>query len=125
MKPAIITHHKLFLDERIIESEVRAVILAGMGYTHKLIEAQTGLTPARIQARMKKAGIKLSDWREGKNMMAQMVIKAVRVDAVGVAEKISDMLYENRLLQEQRAQARIIPLNQIEDTIKRRQIAHK
>jgi hypothetical protein len=122
MKATVITYKKAFLDERIVESEVRAVILGGMGQSYESIRKETGLTYARIALRLKKAGVKLSDWRNGRNSLAVACIQAARVDSAGIADKIILMLQENRQRQQEHAR-NIVPLDhQLEDTIKRRQI---
>lgn len=55
--------------------ELRCAILAGMGFSTKLIMEETGLTACQISYRLKMAAIKRADYRNGNSDMAKRMME--------------------------------------------------
>ncbi len=60
--------------------ELRCAMLAGMGFSTKLIVKETGLTPCQVTYRLNKARIKRADYRNGQSHVAQMTIRHAQTD---------------------------------------------
>ncbi len=60
--------------------ELRCAMLAGMGFSTKLIVRETGLTPCQVSYRLNKGNIKRSDYRNGGSFVAQNMINTATTD---------------------------------------------
>jgi hypothetical protein len=59
------------------QADFDCLMLARFGMSSKTIAGYTGLTVAQVYNRLKKAGVKIRDFREGKGAYAQMVFEGV------------------------------------------------
>lgn len=55
--------------------DLQCAILAGLGFSTKMIMERTGLTACQVTYRLHKAEIKRADYRNGESAMAQRIIE--------------------------------------------------
>lgn len=56
----------------------KAAFLAEFGFTQKAIGLELGLSIGQVHYRLKRAGVKTRDYRQGKGVIARMIINGVR-----------------------------------------------
>jgi hypothetical protein len=61
--------------------ELRCAMLAGMGFSTKLIVRETGLSPCQVTYRLNKARIKRADYRNGTSYLAHQHMAELTTDA--------------------------------------------
>ena len=59
--------------------DIQCAVLGMMGFSSKFIQAKTKLTPYEISYRLKKAGIKMADYRYGRNAASKAAFKTVKL----------------------------------------------
>lgn len=64
------------------QNDFRAALLGSMGFSNDHIQRQTGLTLCQITYRLRKAGIRLTDYRNGTSPSARQVM-IVAQDKIG------------------------------------------
>jgi hypothetical protein len=55
--------------------DFRTALLGGFGFTSGYIASQTGLSPGQITYRLRKSGVKISDFRNGRGVIAHQLFK--------------------------------------------------
>jgi hypothetical protein len=75
------------LTEKATKADYWVLILAGFGLSYKAIADRTGLTVHQVRHRLSEAGVKVRDYRNGQNKMAERVID--------VAEQSADEYFKN------------------------------
>jgi hypothetical protein len=60
------------------DEDIRCAILAGMGFSTKMIMEQTGLTACQISYRLHKGRIYRKDYRDGTSDVAQSMINVTQ-----------------------------------------------
>lgn len=86
---------KVFFNETATETDIRCVLLARLGFSHKHIIAQTGLNTGQIQYRLTRLGVRINDYRNGHSELAQRITKAAHIDSAGIATKIRQLLKDS------------------------------
>tara|TARA_R110000868_G_scaffold320163_1_gene581112 strand:+ start:1500 stop:1766 length:267 start_codon:yes stop_codon:yes gene_type:complete len=59
------------------DEDIQCAILAGMGFSTKMIMAETGLTACQISYRLHKGRIYRKDYRDGTSDVAQRMMGAI------------------------------------------------
>jgi hypothetical protein len=62
-------------------ADIQCLLMARLGQSVESISQTTGLSKSKISYRMKLAGIKLSDYRNGKSPIAQRMIQMAAVES--------------------------------------------
>lgn len=57
-------------------SDFKCALLGAMGFSTQFIEEKTGLRPSQIVYRLNKAGVKRTDYRNGKGKVARLVLRS-------------------------------------------------
>lgn len=70
-----------FVDYISNRSDYECAIYGAMGFSTSFISQKTGLTNCQVLYRLNKASIKRSDYRNGKSIFVQSVIKNSATDA--------------------------------------------
>lgn len=65
-------HYISNVDDRM------CAILGAMGFATSFIQRETGLTPSQITYRLKKAGIRRIDYRNGTSRAAKLIVRHSR-----------------------------------------------
>lgn len=63
-------------------NDFRAALLGSMGFSADHIQRKTGLTPCQVQYRLRKAGVRLTDYRDGTSSSARQIM-IIAEDTVG------------------------------------------
>ena len=71
--------------------DFHACLLATLGFSVKVITQQTGLSGGRVYYRLKKAQIKIKEYRNGVSPIAQLVIDNSKIKA---AKQLTTYLHE-------------------------------
>lgn len=59
------------------DEDIQCAILAGMGFSTKMIMAETGLSACQISYRLQKGRIYRKDYRDGTSDVAQRMMEAI------------------------------------------------
>ena len=68
------------------KKDFRAVLLGSMGFSNDYIQRETGLSIGQVQYRLRKAKVRLGDYRDGTNPAARQVLITAQ-DQVGTKLK--------------------------------------
>lgn len=61
----------------VSDEDIRCAILAGMGFSTKMIMAETGLSACQVSYRLSKGRIYRRDYRDGTSDVAQRMMGAI------------------------------------------------
>ena len=62
------------IDWKVVRNR-ECVVLGALGFSYRLINSRTGLTKHQIGYRLRKAGIRLRDYREGQSEFSRYVLR--------------------------------------------------
>lgn len=66
------------VDFYIYKEDFEAALMGSLGQSAAAISAKTGLTKGKVTYRLRKAGVKLGDYRSGESTIARMVLRNMR-----------------------------------------------
>ena len=66
------------VDFEIYKDDFNAALLGSLGQSNAAIAATTGLTKGKVTYRLRKAGIRLCDYRNGTSTIARLVLRNMR-----------------------------------------------
>ena len=66
------------VDFYIYREDFDAALLGSLGQSNAAIAVTTGLTKGKVTYRLRKAGIRLSDYRSGTSSIARLVLRNMR-----------------------------------------------
>jgi hypothetical protein len=58
--------------------DFECVLLGSLGFSTRLIQSRTGLTPSQVGYRLRRAGVKRADYRNGESPLADSVFRTSR-----------------------------------------------
>ena len=76
------------ITKKTTGSDIECILLARLGFSYKLISDKTGLSTSQVNNRLRSAGIKTKDYRNGTNDFSQRVITA----AVSCSKDVLDTI---------------------------------
>ena len=81
LKKMQVRNAKHYLSERATKEDVLCLDLGRCGFTHDAIAASTNMTRNAVTYRLKMAGIKTSDYRQGQSELAKKIIQFASEDS--------------------------------------------
>jgi len=66
------------VDFGLYQDDFECALLGALGRSTRFIQSKTGMTNGKISYRLRKASIKLSDYRNGDSTIARMVYRNMR-----------------------------------------------
>jgi len=66
------------VDFYIYKEDFEAALLGSLGQSAMAICAKTGLTKGKVTYRLRKAGVRLGDYRNGESSIARLVLRNMR-----------------------------------------------
>lgn len=73
--------------------DFECVLLGSLGFSTRLIQNRTGLTPSQVAYRLRRAGVKRADYRNGESTLATSVYRNSRNLAMpSVEAQLRDVL---------------------------------
>jgi len=81
LKKMQVRNAKHYLSERATKEDILCLDLGRCGMTHDTIARSTGLTTNAVTYRLKMAGIKTSDYRQGQSDLAKKIIQFASEDS--------------------------------------------
>lgn len=85
---------KLYISKRTRSEDVECIILAKLGFSRKCIAARTGLSEGQISTRIKIAGVRLADYRNGETHLANSVIEAAHQDSTVYFNEVKQQIQQ-------------------------------
>jgi hypothetical protein len=66
------------VDFYIYKEDFEAALMGSLGQSAAAISAKTGLTKGKVTYRLRKAGVRLGDYRSGESSIARLVLRNMR-----------------------------------------------
>lgn len=66
------------VDFYIYKEDFEAALMGSLGQSAAAISAKTGLTKGKVTYRLRKAGVRLGDYRSGESTIARLVLRNMR-----------------------------------------------
>ncbi len=80
----------LYVNPNTRREDIECILLARLGFSTALIVERTGLSHGQISHRLKIAGVKLADYRNGASDVGKHVAKVVTADSAKYLSVIRD-----------------------------------
>lgn len=79
--------------------DFKTALLAEFGLTMKAIGKELGLSTSQVSYRLKRAGVKTTDYRQGKSVISQMILKGTSRAGVGQLREFTEGMLRRQLRQ--------------------------
>jgi hypothetical protein len=66
------------VDFYIYKEDFEAALMGSLGQSAAAISSKTGLTKGKVTYRLRKAGVRLGDYRSGESSIARLVLRNMR-----------------------------------------------